>query len=601
MRRKIAAFLAVILVLLTFNVSVTPAQEPETTKGIVIIHTNDVHCSVDQDSPKGTFAVAQLAAYRAKLEEAGYTTILVDGGDFIQGDVLGTLSDGKYLARIMDKLGYDVAVPGNHEFDYGMESFLQIAQNSGAKYISANFTDLKTDQPVFDQYTIVEKEGFKIGFVGCTTPYTLSSSSPSSFQDENGNWIYGFCQDDTGAKFYESVQNAVNAARAAGADIIVAIGHCGVNEGSEYDRYSSESVVAGTTGIDVFIDGHSHTVINKTVKNKDGEDVILQQTGTKLANIGTVTIDTANSNSISAALVGYNDYTVTGDTESAEYQAYVDVNSFVQEIEAENAEKLGEVVAESQVDLYINDPETGKRIIRNRETNIGDLVSDAYRWYTGADVAISNGGGMRADIRKGSVTFGDIISVLPFNNSLAVAQVTGQQIIDILEFGARYNPEENGGFMHTSGVTYEIHRYIDSSVKINSEGQFVSVDGEYRVKNVKINGEDIVPDRIYTLAGYDYHLVSGGDGISGIIDKSQVTMEQIILDNQCLIKYIEEKLGGVIGQEYANPYGSGRIAIYDEKPQEGAPETGDSSMLWLYVALLAAGGAGCVKFRKQAE
>ena len=544
--------------------TVTGAEETE-SKGVVILHTNDVHCGFEADD--SSFGVADLAAYKAHLEDEGYDVILVDAGDFVQGGVIGTLSDGEYPMQIMNELGYDVAVPGNHEFDYGMDTFFKLTGEAEFPYLSVNFTDLRTDEKPFQAYTIIDAEQYRIAFIGLTTPETLTSSRPSNFQDEDGNFIYGFLGSDDGTALYTAVQNAIDAAYADGADYVFAIGHMG-----DYvydDRWSSIAVFEHVSGLTGFIDGHSHSEIIGEGWDKSGNDVWLTSTGTKLHTIGQITITPERQ--VNCELISKDDYAVSTDENSAEYKAYQKMSDFIAGIDEQYNELAGTVVARTDVELTVNDPETGERAVRNSETNLGDLCADAYRVKTGADIGLINGGGVRANIAAGDITYGNIIDVQPFGNSLCVVEATGQQILDCLEMGAVHAPEENGGFMQVSGLSYTVNTYIPSSVTTDENGNFTGVDGEYRVKNVLVNGEPLDLEKVYTVASHNYLLFNGGDGMSMFKDCNMIAKE-IALDNQALIDYITEDLGGTVGEEYSDPRGSGRIAVVNE-----APETSDEA------------------------
>ena len=544
--------------------TVTGAEGTE-SKGVVILHTNDVHCGFEADD--SSFGVADLAAYKAHLEDEGYDVILVDAGDFVQGGVIGTLSDGEYPMQIMNELGYDVAVPGNHEFDYGMDTFFKLTGEAEFPYLSVNFTDLRTDEKPFQAYTIIDAEQYRIAFVGLTTPETPTSSRPSNFQDEDGNFIYGFLGSDDGTALYTAVQNAIDAAYADGADYVFAIGHMG-----DYvydDRWSSIAVFEHVSGLTGFIDGHSHSEIIGEGWDKSGNDVWLTSTGTKLHTIGQITITPELQ--VNCELISKDDYAVSTDENSAEYKAYQKMSDFIAGIDEQYNELAGTVVARTDVELTVNDPETGERAVRNSETNLGDLCADAYRAKTGADIGLINGGGVRANIAAGDITYGNIIDVQPFGNSLCVVEATGQQILDCLEMGAVHAPEENGGFMQVSGLSYTVNTYIPSSVTTDENGNFTGVDGEYRVKNVLVNGEPLDLEKVYTVASHNYLLLNGGDGMSMFKDCNMIAKE-IALDNQALIDYITEDLGGTVGEEYSDPRGSGRIAVVNE-----APETSDEA------------------------
>lgn len=580
--KKIASFLTSITVLLalilTFPVTAFAAETENL--GVVILHTNDVHCGFEADD--STFGAADLAAYKARLESEGYDVILADAGDFVQGGVIGTLSNGEYPMQIMNELGYDVAIPGNHEFDFGMDNFLKLANEAKFPYISVNFTDLRTNKKPFSAYKIIEAGGLKIAFIGLTTPETPSSSTPTNFMDENGNYIYGFLGGDDGTALYTAVQDAINSAYADGADYVFAIGHMGDYVYDE--KWSSRTVIEHTSGLSAFIDGHSHSVLEDFVEDKDGKSVPLASTGTKLENIGKITI---TDNEMTCELIEKSDYTVSADENTAENKAYRNMTDFIAGINAQYGELIGTVVARTDVELTINDPETGERAVRSAETNLGDLCADAYRAATGAEIALVNGGGVRANIAVGDITYGNIIDVQPFGNSLCVVEATGQQILDCLEMGALHCPEEDGSFIQVSGLTYQINKSVPSSVKTDKDGNFIGIDGEYRVCNVFVGEKPLDLNKTYTVASHNYYLLSYGGGMTMFRDCKLVAKE-IALDNQALIDYITENLGGTVGEEYSNPRGSGRIKIID-KASDISPETGvESVAVFVNIAGIAA-------------
>ena len=504
---------------------------------IVILHTNDVHGNYDQG-----VTYAGLAGLKDELLKSTDYVTLVDSGDFSQGSTMATLSSGEYIIQLMNAVGYDFVVPGNHEFDYGMTKALENLNALDATVLSCNFIDLKTQKPVFEGYKVVSYGDTKVAFVGVCTPETYTKSTPTYFQDANGNYIYSFCED----KLYATVQASVDAAIAEGADYVVAIGHMGIDASS--GEFTSRNLIANTTGIDVFIDGHSHSVINgETVKNKAGKDVILNQTGTKLANVGEIVIDPATG-TITAGLVDKVDST---DKTVADLAA---------SIEAEYKDYTSQVVAKSEVKLVATNDD-GSWAVRNSETNLGDLVADAYRIVMGADIGLMNGGGIRADIAAGNVTIEDILNVMTFGNMATVVKATGQQILDCLEMGASAYPGLTGGFTHVSGLTYTIDPSIPSSVKTDAQGNFSSVDGEYRVKDVKVGGEALDLNKVYTVACHSYWLTSYGDGMT-MFKGAEIVSEkhEIYVDNEMLLKYITENLKGVITAEQ---YGKsqGRITV----------------------------------------
>ena len=521
---------------------------------IVILYTSDVHCAIDSG-----FGYAGLYQLRETLELNGDHTILVDNGDAVQGASVGTLTRGGAIIDLMNEVGYDIAIPGNHEFDYGMDRFLELTEMADFPYISCNFN--KEGELVFDPYIIKEVNGVKIGFVGVTTPSTPTTSTPKYFQNEEGEYIYGFLQDETGSKLYDAVQMSVDAARTEGADYVIVMGHLG--DELIYRPYTYKDVIENTEDFDVLIDGHSHDKEQVEMKNKAGNTVVRSACGTKLEGIGYVRIS-AEDGSLSTGL-----YTWENETSLPELMRIENpVSAKVEEKKAELADLLNEVVASTSVDLVINDPEAvgneeGRvRIIRRQETNLGDLCADAYREQTGADIALINAGGIRDDIMAGDITYSDIISIHPYGNMICVVDATGQQIIDALEWGARSLPDENGAFLQVSGLSYEIDMSVESSCTCDADGMFTGVEGPYRVKNVMVGGEPIDPDRTYMVASHSYLLKENGDGYT-MFDDAPMILDEVILDNQVLINYITRAMDGVVGEQYADPYGEGRIVILE--------------------------------------
>ena len=571
----------------------------------MILFTNDIHCGVNDN-----IGYAGVALYKKEmLKETPYVT-LVDAGDAVQGAPLGTLSEGEDIVAIMNEMGYEFVIPGNHEFDYKMPQFMRLASLLNCGYYSANFTDASGNR-IFAPYKLFQYGDTKLAMVGVTTPESFTKSTPVYFQDEAGNYIYGFSEDETGEKLYAAVQDAVDSARNEGAEIVILVGHLGRNYVTE--RWSSESVLANTTGIDAMIDGHSHEEYTTTVKNKNGEDVLLAQTGTKLQSLGKLVISPDDSiraelvREIPAAQELSGTYVVQrGDSlsriakrelgDEAAWRELYHLNrsrikdpdriptglqltlpgssvvneagrnidpatqDFINSIESQFNETLKTVIGQSSVDLTVNDPDTGLRAIRSRETNLGDLTADAYRAVTGADVAFSNGGGIRSDIPAGQITYRDALNVFPFGNSVCMVEATGQQIRDALEMGVRNLPEETGGFQQVSGMSFTVDTSIPSGVELDEKGNFVRVNGSYRVQDLMIGGKPVDLSAVYKVASHNYMLLSGGDGMT-MFTGCNVLMRDITTDVDALYTYINQDLGGVIGEEYADPRGQGRITI----------------------------------------
>ncbi len=552
--KKFLAFLLALTMLLGVG-ALAEEDAPLFQQDVMVLFTSDVHCGIESN-----FGYAGLAMVRDAYKNAGYHVLLVDNGDSIQGEPVGTMTTGEANIKLMNAVGYDIATMGNHEFDYGMERFFELSKMANFPYVSCNFN--KGGELQFAPYVIKEFDGVKIAFVGISTPKTLTSSTPKYFQDENGNFIYGFFEDETGEGLYNAVQKAVDDARAEGASIVIAMAHLG-NE-AECSPYTYKDVIANTTGINALLDGHSHDTDHVEMRNKARETVLRQGCGTKMEGIGYLKIAAKNGAMKAGVMMWNND-----DFNATQlYQLDTDVTKAVAEATETLNVKLAEVVAKTDVELTINDPvavtEDGKavRIIRNAETNLGDLCADAYRYVSGADIAFVNGGGIRVSIKEGDITLNDILKVHPFGNALCVCEATGQQILDALEFGAKDVPGEFGGFLQVSGLTYEIHTSVPSSVKLDEKGLFAGVEGEYRVKNVMVGGEPLDLEKTYTLASHNYMLQGQGDGYT-IFEDNVYTQESVMLDNQVLITYITEGLNGVVGADYANPYGQGRIVAVE--------------------------------------
>lgn len=541
-------------------------------ESVYVLYTNDIHCEVS--------GYPALAAYRAQLLENGENVVTVDAGDAIQGEAIGAQTKGSAIIDIMNTVGYDYAVPGNHEFDYSLSTFLDLTKNADFTYLSANFVDLQTGSTVFTPYAVKDFDGKKAAFIGICTPETYTKSTPVYFQDENGNYLYSFSENT----FYETIQNTIDQAREDGADIVIAVGHLGIN--GTASGWKSTDVIANTTGIDVFIDGHSHeTIANNIYQNKDGEDVPLTSTGTKFDNFGIMKIqmdasDASNDISITAQLLHPSE--VTYDSSEAASEAYHSVQNKIDHYNQELS-YLYEVLGTAETELTINNAE-GVRRIRSGETNLGDFVADAYRSICQADIALVNGGGIRASVSAGDVTRKSLMDVNPWSNAMCVIEASGQQILDALEHGARNLPEENGGFLQVSGLTYDIDTWKESPVIMDEQGTFQSIDPakERRITNVKVNGQALEPDKMYTVCGSVYTLQNSGDGFTMFKNDKVVAQDNLPTDATMLISYFTDVLNGrITAGQYGNIAGEGRIIIHtdasqhpeDDKKEDSGKET----------------------------
>lgn len=587
-KRLLSLLLTLSLVCALSVPALAAEPEPGADGSIVVLYTNDVHCTSDDG-----MSYAAIAAYRAEMEEAygADRVTLVDNGDAIQGGILGSMSNGSWIIDIMNEVGYDLAIPGNHEFDFRLDTFLDIV-NSQADfpYLSCNFVD-RAGEPLLEAYEILSYGDVDVAFVGISTPETLTKSAPAYFQDEAGNYSYGFCQGEEGRELYRRVQETVDTARAEGADYVVALAHLGVD--GQSSPWMSTEVIANTTGIDVMLDGHSHTVVpSQTVQNAAGEDVLLSQTGTKAEYVGKLVI--AADGAMTTELVPLAQV-------DASSQAYAEAEAFLEGIQAEYQQQANEVVATSSVELTINDPATGQRAVRSAETNLGDLCADAYRVMLGADIGWVNGGGVRDNIAAGDITYGDIIAVHPFGNLACLAEVTGRQILDALELGAmQAGVSESGGFLQVSGLKYTINTAVPTSVVLDDAGNFVEVSGARRVSDVQVLDREsgayrpLDPEAAYTLASHNYMLKDGGDGYAMFgEDHITILQDEVMVDNEVLIRYIADELGGTVGEEYADPRGQGRITIVRQtsaEPEEpAAPEQPDTAPEEAVTYVVAAG------------
>ena len=509
-------------------------------KEIVILHTNDMHCGVNDNL--GLATVAQMK--QNALQKTPYVA-LVDAGDAVQGAPIGKLSKGEAVINMLNAAGYDFAIPGNHEFDYGMERFWQLNKKLKSGYYSANFEDLRTKKLALPAYKMLQFGDTKVAFVGATTPGTLISSTPAFFQDGQGNYLYGFNEDETGRKLYKALQKSINAARENGADYVFLVGHLGLNGSIEY--WNSESVAANTRGVDAIIDGHSHERIQgKHVKNYVGKDVLITQTGTKLKTVGQIVIGT--------------DGKITSTLIKADGGDNAKVQKVISREIAKYEPLLQQPVGEALVQLRSNDPKTGERLVRNNECSLANFVTDAFKKVLGCDVVLVNGGSIRNEIKQGVITYNDLLEAFPFGNMCAVIEVSGQQILEALEMGASHYPDEFGGFCQVAGMEYTINSKIPSTVHLDEKSNFYRIGGIYRVSDVRIGGKPLDINKKYTVGGTTYVLKDGGDGFV-MFKGSKLLKDGEKSDVDAIMEYIQNQLDGKIGEQYNNPYGDGRIRI----------------------------------------
>ncbi len=545
---------------------------------VTVLYTNDVHTYIDKQSPKLTYAA--IADLKQSYQNAGKDVLLVDAGDHVQGTAYGSMDEGASIIKLMNAAGYDVATPGNHEFDYGMDRAKAIMKEADFPYLSCNWVDLRTGLRVLPSVKVFVRGGRRIAFVGVTTPETFTKSTPAYFMDKaQRKYIYDIQGGEDGKKLYDAVQKAIDKAKLL-ADVVIGLGHLGVDPSSS--PWTSEEVIAHTSGFDAFIDGHSHTVMeNKQVQDASGKAVTLTQTGSYFANVGEMTI--AADGTITTKLIPTHEGMDAG---IAAMQT-----GWVNTVD----DMLGEKIAVGDSDFYVSDPATGKRRIRSAETNLGDFVADGIYAYFNeveklhCDLAIMNGGGIRADVPAGDWTFKTCKQVSPFGNVACLMSVTGKQIQDALEFAARFAGEggkENGGFLQVAGATYEIHTDIPNTVQTDEKNVWIgSATGTPRVQNVKIYDKasgsylPLDPGATYALAGMNYTLRNLGDGFA-MFDGAELIKDYVSEDYLVMATYAmtfdgadaaglphlssaNSPLAAYPGYllNYEQPYGAGRITI----------------------------------------
>lgn len=542
--KKILLSIIIVVVLLFCSLPLSAFAEQQ--DGIVILYENDVHCVIE--------GYSTLAALKKELQQEYAHVGVVSSGDFLQGGSLGSISRGEYIVRLMNLVGYDAIALGNHEFDYGLDRLYEISDMLDTKPICANFKKIGEGE-CFKPYSIVSYGDVKIAYIGITTPSTPEKTSfPTQFVDENKNPIYTFSKDDMA----EVVQESIDKARAEGADLVIALSHLGDKE-----EYSAADLVSQVSGLDVVLDAHSHSVIASDIlKDKNGNDVVYTSTGTKFANIGKLTI---SENGITSELIELESYNTTDPV----------IDECIAQIMAEYTEIGNKKAADCGFDLITHDPE-GNRLVRMSETNLGNLISDAFRSVLGSDIAYFNGGGIRASIDAGEITFNDLLNVLPFNNTGVVVEVNGETILEMLELTVSKWPEENANFPHVSGLTFSVNTLGDANKRVY----------DVKIKNSETGNYEVLElDKAYTVASNNFILLECGDGMT-MFEGAKVVSDTGILDVEILESYIVNELGGVIGERYAD---ADRRITFTKGELTDDENTADSEQDQAVVIWIAAG------------
>ncbi len=593
MRKNLALILALVFCLGLFGCAAekpaettpaTTAAPVETTaaaakEDVVILYTNDVHTYID-----GPLSYDVIGALKITLESqyGEGNVILADAGDHIQGTAYGSMDKGETIVKLMNAAGYDVATLGNHEFDYGMEGTLNVIDAAAYTYVSCNFyheeNGVKGEEVLSAAHVFGTPGGLQVAIVGITTPESFTKSTPAYFQDDAGNYIYGISGGETGADLQADVQAAIDTVNA---DVVIALGHLGDDPASM--PWTSEETISKVSGLNAFIDGHSHSTVEyKEVADKDGKPVVLTQTGEYFNAIGMMVID-GETLEITTDLIGYEELTevvkgedgnpvldedgeevtevvgyafvsdlYTGASWVSDFHTAVIKEGWMTEIDTQLGAKIGETAL--TLDNYDAD---GNRLVRSQETNTGDFAADALYYLfdnmgLDVDVAIMNGGGIRNKAVTGELTYKTAKSIHTFGNVACLQTITGQQLLDALEWGARSagSGEECGGFLQVAGITYKIDAEWPASLQADEKGVWIGgPTGGYRVHDVQVyNKETQAYEALdlaasYNLAGYNYTLRDLGDGFnmfSGAVNVLDYVME----DYMVLANYIQGFEGG---------------------------------------------------------
>lgn len=506
MKKVLSIFMVMMMI---FSLS-TVSMAADDTVHLTIVHTNDTHARIQSSS--SIMGFAKIATKVAELREDNPNLLLVDAGDTFHGQTIATLNQGESITRVMNAMGYDVMVPGNHDFNYGKDRLLELKGMLDFPIISAN---IETDEGThfLPGFIIKEVDGVKVGIFGLTTPETAFKTHPKN--------VEGLTFENP----IERAQEMVDTLRDH-VDVLICIGHLGEDEGSVY---TSKKVIEAVDGIDLFVDGHSHTT------KPNGEminDTLLVQTGSYDANLGVVDLTVTGGKVVasSAKLI-----TAAEAADVAEDPAVLEV---IADVQAANDLITQVKVGETSVKL-----EGTRELVRTGETNLGNIITNAMLYETGAQIAITNGGGIRDSIQEGDITKGDVITVLPFGNYIITLDVKGSDIIKALENGVTDYPAAKGAFPHVAGISFTFDPEKPAMERVTS---------------VTFNGMPLDPDKYYSVATNDF-MAAGGDEYTSLGASAQ-TGEYAALD-EALIKYLEVVDPATVQVE-------GRVNLYDPNATE---------------------------------
>lgn len=548
--KKRLSILVTLSMLLCFLVPAALADQPVDLSGkLVIVCTNDIHGYAVTDTSEPSVGYAQIKQYREDAIALGAETLLLDAGDASQGQPIVNLSKGANAISFMNATGYDAMCPGNHEFDWGVDNFLQNADAAEFPVLCANMLRTADKTLYFEPYKVFETGSYKVGIIGLDTPETLTKANPSLMTN-----VTFLMNED----LYACAQQYVDELKAQDCDLIVVLGHLGIDDESTGNR--SLDVIANTTGIDLFIDAHSHSELNEAVQQKHNEGdenvptTLLVSTGCYGHNIGEIVYD---GTALSASL-----YKAQATQVSTAY-GNAEVSAMISSIDDEIDAQLSATFATTTVLL------NGERSpgVRTEETNLGDFCTDAMLWQanqsysTPVVAAFNNGGSIRASIQIGDITMKDMKTVFPYGNTLQIMTLKGSELLELMEASSYCTPDALGGFMQVSGIVMT----IDTTVPYENGEQYP--DSSYyapakpgsRVTIQTVGGEPFDLEAEYVVVTNDFS-AAGGDQCYVLKYANQQTgYNTRVSMEDALINYTSDVLGDVIGDQYANP--QGRITI----------------------------------------
>ena len=565
--KKIVFFTFLLIGIYSLPNKVNPKRELQDSRSddIIILHTNDVHCGV-QDS----IGYDGLMLYKKQLLTKYKHVILVDAGDHIQGGTMCYVTKGIAIIEIMNKVGYDVATLGNHEFDYGIAQLEECEKLLNCGYISTNYCYHKNKQAIYPSYKIIEAGGKKIAFIGVATPQTLTKTNLIKIKDDGGNPVYDFLTENHSKELIDRVQTKIDEVKAQEVDYVIILAHLGVG-GDVEEENTSTLLLRNLKNASALIDGHTHLTYARTISDKTGKAIPFAQTGTKLSYIGVTTIHSDGKiTQENIDKVPYDpllfDETLTLTRSGKEVYVDAEMNEFINNKINSYKDIFKIVVGHTAFPLNIynlntTNKQSDDQLSYKEENILCNLITDAFKYYGEVDITIMNAGAVSGNILEGDITYQEIINALPFSTDIIVKKVTGQDILDALEFGVKTLPDSTPRFPQVSGLTFKVDRSIPSSVIVDNDEVFVKVGGRRRVYDVFVDGQKLDLNKKYTISSNSF-ILGGGDGYSMFAPYPE-EKTSIGIDNEILLKYIQEYLAGEVPAEYNTT--QNRIYISDVK------------------------------------